>query len=65
APLQGRIAEVMVKIGDKVKENQPLFSIEAMKMESTITSSRSGKVIQIHLKAGDMVSQDDLVLEVE
>jgi pyruvate carboxylase len=65
APLQGRIAEVMVKIGDKVKENQPLFSIEAMKMESTITSSRAGKVTQIHLKAGDMVSQDDLVLEVE
>lgn len=65
APLQGRIAEVMVKVGDKVKENQPLFSIEAMKMESTITSSRAGKVTQIHLKAGDMVSQDDLVIELD
>jgi pyruvate carboxylase len=65
APLQGRIAEIMVKVGDKVKDNQPLFSIEAMKMETTISASKVGKVTRIHLKAGQMVSQDDLVLEVE
>jgi pyruvate carboxylase len=64
APLQGRIAEVMVKSGDKVKENQPLFSIEAMKMETTISASKSGVVGQVFLKAGEMVTQDDLVMEV-
>ena len=33
APLQGRIAEVKVNVGDTVKENQALFVVEAMKME--------------------------------
>ncbi len=63
APLQGRIAEVKVKQGDKVKENQSLFIIEAMKMETTISATKAGTVGIVHLKGGDMVMQDDLVLE--
>ncbi|MEQ8925862.1 MAG: pyruvate carboxylase [Fulvivirga sp.] len=65
APLQGRLAEVKVKAGDKVKENQPLFVIEAMKMETSISAPTSGKVAKVYLNAGDMVEQDDLVIEIE
>ncbi|MFT4740326.1 MAG: pyruvate carboxylase [Marivirga sp.] len=65
APLQGRLASVIVKVGDPVTENSPLFVIEAMKMESTITPPRAGVVRQIHLQAGEMVSQDDLVISLE
>lgn len=65
APLQGRLAEIKVKVGDKVTENSPLFVIEAMKMESTITPPRAGVVKKIHLKAGEMVSQDDLVISLD
>ena len=65
APLQGRIAEVKVKVGDKVKENQPLFIIEAMKMETTVSSPQSGKVKAVYLAGGSMVEQDDLVVELE
>ncbi|WP_420385692.1 pyruvate carboxylase [Roseivirga sp.] len=65
APLQGRIAEVKVKVGDQVKENQALFLIEAMKMETTVSSPQAGTVKSIVLKAGDMVEQDDLVIELE
>ncbi len=64
APLQGRIAQVMVKEGDTVKENQPLFVIEAMKMETTIAASLSGTIRKIHLHGGAMVEQDDLVVEI-
>ncbi|EMR01940.1 pyruvate carboxylase [Cesiribacter andamanensis] len=64
APLQGRIAQVMVKEGDVVKENQPLFIIEAMKMETTISAPFAGTISKIHLSSGSMVSQDDLVLEI-
>ncbi len=63
APLQGRIAEVKVKAGDKVKENQPLFVIEAMKMETTISATADGEVAKVYLTDGDMVEQDDLVVE--
>ncbi|GAA4843838.1 pyruvate carboxylase [Algivirga pacifica] len=62
SPLQGKIAEVLVKEGQEVTENTPLFVIEAMKMESTVTSITSGKVASIILKAGTLVEQDDLVI---
>jgi len=65
APLQGRIAEVKVKVGDKVKENQALFVIEAMKMETTVSSPEAGTVKAVYLNGGDMVEQDDLVVELE
>jgi len=65
APLQGRIAEVKVKVGDKVKENQPLFVIEAMKMETTVSSPEAGIVKAVYLASGAMVEQDDLVVEFE
>src|SRR5690554_459105 len=65
APLQGRIASILVNSGEEVKENTPLFIIEAMKMESTITSHAAGRVKAIVLQAGTMVEQDDLVVELE
>lgn len=65
SPLMGRIAEVRVKKGQKVTENQPLFIIEAMKMESTVSSPRAGIVKKVHIPGGEMVEQDDLVIELE
>jgi pyruvate carboxylase len=65
APLQGKLGSILVKVGDSVKENTPLFVIEAMKMESTIAASMSGKVKAIYLTEGEMVEQDDLVMELE
>jgi pyruvate carboxylase len=64
APLQGKLATVLVKGGDEVKENTPLFVIEAMKMETTITATQAGKVKQVILEEG-MVEQDDLVVILE
>jgi pyruvate carboxylase len=65
APLQGKLGSILVKIGDKVKENTALFVIEAMKMETTITSNYEGKVKAIYIHEGNMVEQDDMVLELE
>ena len=64
-PLQGRLTKIKVAEGDEIKKNQPLFVIEAMKMESTVTSPIEGKVKRIHRKEGVMVEQDDLVVEME
>jgi pyruvate carboxylase len=54
-----------VKKGDKVKKNQPLFIIEAMKMETTVTANAEGEVSNIELKPGIMVYADDLVVELK
>ena len=65
APLQGSLYKVLVKKGDIIKENDPLFIIEAMKMETTVTAIKKGKVKAITLMAGVMVKQDDLILTLE
>ena len=65
APLQGSLSKILVKKGEQIEVNTPLFIIEAMKMESTITSPQAGKVKKIHLAQKTMVEQDDLVIELE
>ncbi|RYY59046.1 MAG: pyruvate carboxylase, partial [Chitinophagaceae bacterium] len=61
APLQGKLSQFLIQEGQEVKVNQPLFVIEAMKMETTITATRPGKVTRLVLPAGKMVKADDLV----
>ena len=65
APLQGSIREIMVKKGDQVDKNQALFTIEAMKMETTVTANVAGKVSSIDMNSGEMVYADDLVIKLE
>jgi len=62
APLQGKIAQFFVKEGDKVKQNAPLFTLEAMKMESTITATKDSVIKQIVLPPATMVKADDQVI---
>ena len=63
SPLQGNLSKILVKAGDTVEANQPLFIIEAMKMESTITSPMAGTVTKVYLGERTLVEQDDLVIE--
>jgi len=62
APLQGLLSSVLVKKNQEVKKNQPLFVIEAMKMETTVTASEEGIVDKVHLSSGSLVNSEDLVL---
>lgn len=63
APLQGNISKILVKEGEKITASSPLFTIEAMKMESTITSPVDGIVKKVHLQEKTLVEQEDLVIE--
>jgi pyruvate carboxylase len=65
APLQGKLSVVLVKDGDEIKSGTPMFVIEAMKMESTVSAPRDGRVKRIHINAGVMVDQNDVVVEME
>ena len=65
APLQGSLYKVLVKKGQEVQENDPLFIIEAMKMETTVVAFKSGKIKTVTLKEGQMVKQNDLVVTIE
>ena len=62
APLQGMLSKVLVKPGQAVPKNTPLFVIEAMKMETTITAPQDLTVAEVILPEGSRVAADDLVL---
>ncbi|WP_237274602.1 pyruvate carboxylase [Tenacibaculum ovolyticum] len=63
APLQGMLSTVLVKKGEKVTKNQPLFIIEAMKMETTITAVEDSTIKELVLESGIMVNSEDLIIE--
>jgi pyruvate carboxylase len=56
---------VLVEAGQQVAKNTPLFVIEAMKMETTITAPDDLTVGTVALGAGARVQADDLVLTVQ
>ena len=65
SPLMGRLAAVLVKTGDVVEKDTPVFVIEAMKMETTITAPFESAISAVHLQPGQLVKQGDLVIELE
>lgn len=65
APMPGLILEINVRIGDEVKENDPLLILEAMKMENVLTSPREAIIKSISIKKGDAVEKNQLLVEFE
>jgi len=65
APLPGIIYEVNIKKGDKVKQNQSLIKLIAMKMENDITAKRAGTVKEVNVKKNDNVNKDDILVIIE
>jgi pyruvate carboxylase len=65
APMPGAVTTVTVKQGDVVAAGQKLFSLEAMKMETTIYAERDGKVAELLVGPGTQVDTGDLLLRLE
>ena len=57
APMPGRVAQVMVEPGIRVRRGQPLIVIEAMKMEHTVAASADGVVEAVRYSPGDLVEE--------
>jgi len=65
APMPGMVIKLLCEIGDEVKKGDKLIIIEAMKMENTLASPDSGKVIAIKVKEGETVDKDKIMIELE
>ncbi|NQZ56696.1 MAG: pyruvate carboxylase, partial [Lentisphaeraceae bacterium] len=62
APMPGMIVNVKVNTGDKVAKNDPILTMEAMKMETTIYAEQDGVIGQVLVTAGDSVKTKDLLV---
>jgi acetyl/propionyl-CoA carboxylase alpha subunit len=64
APIPGQITRVMVAAGAHVAEGQPLFILEAMKMENEIRAPGAGRVTAVHVSPGLNVTLHQLLAEI-
>ena len=65
APMPGKIARLLVKVGDRVEAGQGLFVVEAMKMQNEIRSPKSGTVERVLAKEGQPVTAGEVLAWVE
>jgi 3-methylcrotonyl-CoA carboxylase alpha subunit len=55
APMPGRVVKIAVVSGEQVSQNQPLITLEAMKMEHVIEAPHAGVVTEVCVQVGDQV----------
>jgi pyruvate carboxylase len=65
ANMPGMVVTVAVQPGTAVVKGQKLLTLEAMKMETTITAERDGKIAQVLVKPGIQVATGDLLMVME
>jgi acetyl-CoA carboxylase biotin carboxyl carrier protein len=64
-PMVGKIVTVSVQVGDNIKENDQVATLEAMKMEMPVVAPTSGVVKTINVKSGDEVTSDTVLMIIE
>ena len=65
AIMPGKIVRVMVEPGQHVQEGEPVCVLEAMKMENELHARQSGAVRAVHVRPGDDVEKDQVLVEIE
>ncbi len=65
SPMPGKILQIKVKIGDKVKADQTLIVMEAMKMELTLKASVDATVEEILTAKNDVITADSVLIKLK
>ena len=65
APMPGKVIDVKVRKGSKVKAGDTLIIIEAMKMEHSIKATETGKIAKVMVRLDDQVNNGATLLVLE
>ena len=65
APMPGKVIDLKVKVGSKVKKGDTLVILEAMKMEHQVKASEDGKVTKVLIKKDDQLENGALLMVVD
>lgn len=65
APMGGKVLEIKIKPGDKVKMGDTYLVYEAMKMENDLAADMEGVVKRLLVEEGDTISTDQPLVEFE
>src|SRR6056297_697901 len=59
---EGEIADILVSVGDEVREGDDLLVVETDKATTELPSTHSGKIEKIHVSKGDVVEVGDVLV---
>ncbi|MEN2466184.1 dihydrolipoamide acetyltransferase family protein [Ornithinibacillus sp. JPR2-1] len=62
---EGEVVNYLVKVGDRVKVDQPLVEMQTDKMVAEIPSPTSGIVKKIHIEEGTTITIGSVLLEID
>jgi pyruvate carboxylase subunit B len=62
--MPGNIVDVLVNEGDQVSAGDPVFIIEAMKMETEVKATISGVIQRVSIAKGDRVAPGESLIEI-
>lgn len=65
SPVTGLVVKVNVEPGQEVAAGELVIVLEAMKMETNVAAPRDATVKSIHVKPGDPVKTNQLLVEFE
>jgi biotin carboxyl carrier protein len=65
SPMPGLVVAVHVAAGDTIEENQPVVTLEAMKMQMEVRAPHPGIVRRLHTRPGQEVTGGQALMEVE
>src|SRR5215469_11232107 len=65
SPMSGRITDVFVRNGTKLKEGDIIVILQAKKMDNQIKSPRNGKIKEIRVSKNQSVKQGDILVTFE
>ena len=62
-PMPGLVVSITVAEGQEIKAGEPLAIVEAMKMENILRAERDVLIKKIHVKNGDSLAVDTVIME--
>ena len=65
APMPGKVIDLKVKVGSKVKKGDTLVILEAMKMEHQVKAFEDGKVSKLLIRKDDQLENGTLLMVVD
>jgi len=64
-PMTGKMVEIKVSVGNRVKEGDVICILESMKMENPILAPVSGTIKEIHVSPAQVVKAGAVIAIIE
>ncbi len=63
--ITGNVWKIVAQVGDTLGEDEPILILESMKMEIPVAAPESGKLVEILVAEGDIVTEGTVVARLE